>query len=402
MKEKVKKPKVRSSGQIVSRGRNVYLIRILLGTDINGKRLYLNETVHGNKRQAQKVKRERERERDSGQLIQDARISLNELLDRWLEEIAQFKVRRVTYDGYVAKINKHIRPTLGLKRLCDIKAFDVQKLYNELMRNGLSPTTVHHIHNILSPVMKQAIKWNLIAQNPCDVCELPKRRKKEMKYLDQDEVNIFLEQARGDRFFPVFALAIETGMRPEEYLGLQWRDIDFNNGKLSVRRALVIMKGGGFEFTEPKSAKSRRSIPLSASMLEILRNHRRDMLELKLKMGDAFQNNDLVFPSEVGTPVLSGNLDKRHFKKILKQAGLRKIRLYDLRHTMATMLLSKGVNPKIVSERLGHSSVALTLDIYSHVLPTMQLDATNHMEDLMFGSVNAVQESWNIPNLDLY
>ena len=106
--------------------------------------------------------------------------------------------------------------------------------------------------------------------------------------------------------------------------------------------------------------------------------------------------------SEGGTPVLSGNLDKRHFKKILKQAGLRKIRLYDLRHTMATMLLSKGVNPKIVSERLGHSSVALTLDIYSHVLPTMQLDATNHMEDLMFGSVNTVQESWNIPNLNLY
>lgn len=390
MKRKDKKPKVRSSGQIICRGKHVYLVRLLVGYDANGKRLYLNETVHGTKRQAQRVKREKERDRDNGQLIEPAAISINDFLDRWLDEIARIKVRRATYDGYRAKIDRHIRPRLGLKRLCDLQAYDIQKLYNDMMRKGLSAKTVRHVHNILSPALRQAVKWRLLIQNPCDLCELPKMVKKEMQCFDEEEVGIFLEHAKKDRFYPVFALAIATGLRPEEYLGLQWKDIDFTNRRLSVRRALVTVRGGGFEFTEPKTPQSRRSIPLSDSLLEMLRNHRKEILETRLRLGDAFADYDLVFPSEIGTPLLSGNLDRRHFKKILKEANLRKIRLYDLRHTMATLLLSKGVNPKIVSERLGHSSISLTLDTYSHVLPTMQLDATNHMENLMFRSVSGI------------
>ena len=208
-----------------------------------------------------------------------------------------------------------------------------------------------------------------------------------MSCFTSEETAIFLGHAKRDRYYCAFVLAIETGMRPEEYLGLQWKDIDFEHSRLSVRRALIVLKGGGFTFTEPKTSKSRRSIPLSQSAITALKAHRHVQLEARMKISDVYAVNDLVFPSEIGTPTMCGNLDRRHFKKIIKTAGLQKIRLYDLRHTMATLLLSKGIHPKIVSERLGHSSIALTLDTYSHVLPTMQEDATAQIERLMFGTL---------------
>nr|MBA2494669.1 site-specific integrase [Acidobacteriota bacterium] len=166
-----------------------------------------------------------------------------------------------------------------------------------------------------------------------------------------------------------------------------WKDIDFEQKALSVRRAIVWKrKGGGFTFTEPKTKKSRRSIPISNSVINALKTHRRNQLEAKLKLGAAYENLDLVFASEVGTPIQPKNLLDRHFRPLLKKAGLPSIRLYDLRHTTATLLLSAGENPKVVSERLGHASIVLTLDTYSHVLPTMQESATNKLEKMMFGT----------------
>jgi len=206
-----------------------------------------------------------------------------------------------------------------------------------------------------------------------------------MMYFTPKETAKFLEAAKGDKFFPTFLLAIETGMRPEEYLGLQWKDINFENKSLSVRRALVVKKGGGFIFTEPKTKKSRRSIPISNTVRKALKEHWRKQLAEKFKLGVAYENFDLVFASEIGTPLLHGNLLRRHFKPIRDKANLPKIRMYDLRHTTATLLLSAGENPKVVSERLGHASIVLTLDTYSHVLPTMQKTATDKIEKLMRG-----------------
>lgn len=227
----------------------------------------------------------------------------------------------------------------------------------------------------------------MIAQNPCELCELPRLEKTEMKYLSPEETKIFLEVAKDSKHFVVFLLVIESGMRPEEYLALQWKDIDFEQKALSVRRAIVWKrKGGGFNFTEPKTKKSRRSIPISNSVINALKIHRRKQLEAKLKLGAAYENLDLVFASEVGTPIQPKNLLDRHFRPLLKRAELPSIRLYDLRHTTATLLLSAGENPKVVSERLGHASIVLTLDTYSHVLPTMQESATNKLEKMMFGT----------------
>ncbi len=373
------------AGQIVKRGENAWYVRIFIGREANGKRKYFNKTIHGSKKDAQKFLTAKTREKDLGVLIEPASMPLNEYLDKWLEESAKNKLRARTFDNYESLLNCHVRKRLGAKRLSDIQAYDVQKLYNEMKKANYSPKTIRHVHNVLSSALKQAVRWKMLSQNPCELCELPRMEKTEMMYFTPKETQTFLDAAKDDKYYPAFLLAIETGMRPEEYLGLQWKDIDFENKALSVRRALVVKKGGGYIFTEPKTKKSRRSIPISNSLINALKTHRRNQLEERMKLGASYENLDLVFASEIGTPLLHGNLLRRHFKPIRDKAGLPKIRLYDLRHTTATLLLSAGENPKVVSERLGHASIVLTLDTYSHVLPTMQKDATIKMEKLMFG-----------------
>jgi integrase len=374
------------TGQIVKRGENTWYIRIFLGREAKGKRKYFNKTIHGTKKDAQKYLTAKTREKDLGVFVEPALMPLNQFLDRWLTEIAQNKLRARTFDNYESLLNCHVRKILGSKRLSDIQAYEVQKLYNDMKKAKYSPKTIRHVHNVLSSALKQAVRWKMIIQNPCEFSELPRMEKTEMMYFTPEETAKFLNAAKDDKFFSAFYLAIETGMRPEEYLGLRWKDIDFENKALSVRRALVVKKGGGFIFTEPKTKKSRRSIPLSNTAIKILKEYRRNQLEERMKLGADYQNLDLVFASEIGTPLLHGNLLRRHFKPIRDKADLPKIRLYDLRHTTATLLLSAGENPKVVSERLGHASIVLTLDTYSHVLPTMQKTATDKIEKLMFGS----------------
>lgn len=373
------------TGQIVKRGENTWYVRIFLGRDAEGKRKYFNKTIHGTKKEAQKFLTAKLREKDLGVFVEPASIPLNEFFDRWCEEIAKNKLRERTFNNYKSLYDCHIKEKLGLKRLCDIQSYEVQKLYNDMKNANYSPKTIRHVHNLFSSALKQAVKWKMLIQNPCDLCELPRMEKTEMKYFTPKETAKFLKAAQGDKYFAVFLIAIETGMRPEEYLGLQWKDIDFKKKVLTVRRAFVVCKGGGFIFTEPKTKKSRRSIPLSNSVINALKDHRRKQLEARLKLGANYQNFDLVFASDIGTPLLHQNLTRRHFKPIRDNAKLPKIRLYDLRHTTATLLLSAGENPKVVSERLGHASIVLTLDTYSHVLPTMQKEATNKIEKMMLG-----------------
>jgi integrase len=375
------------TGQIVKRGENTWYVRIFLGRDVNGKRKYFNKTIHGTKKDVQKFLTAKTREKDLGIFVEPASITLNEYLNRWLEEIAKPRIRASTFSSYESILKNYVRGKLGLKRLSDVQSHEVQKLYNNMTKQGLSSRTIRYTHVVLSSAMKQAIKWKMLNQNPCELCALPRLEKTEMKFLSPKETIRFLEAGKGTKHFIVFLLAIESGMRPEEYLSLQWKDIDFEQKVLTVRRAVVWKrKGGGFSFTEPKTKKSRRSIPISNSVLHTLKTHRRRQLEERIKLGADYQNLDLVFASEAGTPIQPKNLIDRYFKPLLEKAGLPNIRLYDLRHTTASLLLSAGENPKVVSERLGHASIVLTLDTYSHVLPTMQKTATDKLEKLMFGT----------------
>lgn len=373
----------RLDGSIIE---DTWLVRIFLGRQSDGKRKYFSKTIHGTKKDAQKYLNAKLREKDLGIFVEPGTESLNKYLDRWLTDTAKPRVRETTFEGYEWIVKKYIKKHLGTMRLSQLQGYQIQKFYNDLQREGLSARTVRYSHSVLSSALKQAVKWKMIFQNPCDECDLPKMQNAEMKCYSPVEVRKFLETAKTNKHYVLFLLIIQTGMRPEEYLGLQWKDVDLEEGVLSVRRAVKIRKGGGFYFTEPKTNKSRRSIPLSESLVAAMKTHRLNQLTAKMKIRDCYQDNDLVFATEIGTPLLIENLRNRHFEKIRVEAKLPKIRLYDLRHTTATLLLSAGENPKVVSERLGHASIVLTLDTYSHVLPNMQKDATSKLEKMMFGA----------------
>jgi integrase len=313
-------------------------------------------------------------------------MTLDVYLDKWLSSAARPRLREQTFNGYSELLVRYVRPALGSKKLSDVRPLDIQTLYTKMQEQGLSARSVRYTHAVLSSALKQAVKWLMLAQNPASLVELPRATRKEMKSLSPEDAAHFLSVAAEDRWGVIFSLALATGMRPEEYLALQWKDVDLEKGILIVQRALVRhRKGGGWTFTAPKTARSRRNIPIPVSIVSTLIAHKRRQAEERLRAGADYQVNDLVFATREGTPLSHRNLLKRHFKPILKRAGLPdSIRLYDLRHTCATLLLAANEHPKVVSERLGHASITLTLDTYSHVLPSMQQAASEKLESILF------------------
>lgn len=279
----------------------------------------------------------------------------------------------------------YVRPAIGEKRLADLRPLHLQALYSEMQARKLSARTVRYAHTVLFSAFGQAVKWRMLAHNPCEAVETPRQSRKEMQALSPEQAARFLEAAAQDRLGVLFGFALATGMRPSEYVGLQWKGIDTEKGIVTVQRTLAWRKGGGWYYDEPKTPRSRRNIPLPASTLRALMEHKRRQSEARLKAGPDYQNHDLVFATGDGTPLLLRNLIRRHFRPILKRAKLPEtLRLYDLRHTCATLLLATNEHPKVVSERLGHSTITLTLDIYSHVLPSMQQAASEKLENLLF------------------
>jgi integrase len=249
-----------------------------------------------------------------------------------------------------------------------------------------SARTIRYAHSILSMTLNEAVTWNLLIKNPCGFINLPKQEKKEMKAFSKGEAKRFIETAKQNKPGIILEFALTTGMRPEEYLAQQWSDIDFNERTATIQRALVWRKGEGWIFKSPKTRSSRRTIPLPLPLLKKLRRHKIKQAENRLKLGIGYENNNLVFATDLGTPIRYGNLDKRFFRPTLKEAGLASdFRLYYLRHSCATLLLVAGVNVKVVSEGLGHASIKTTSETYAQVLPGMQESATNEMSQMLYG-----------------
>lgn len=258
------------------------------------------------------------------------------------------------------------------------------------MQEGLSPTTVISFHKMLHLALDKAVHWGLVPRNVRDAVESPYVKRYEIQPLNSEQIQQFLTAARGNRLEALFVLALATGMRRGELLALKWPDINFSAGTLQVRRILTHMPAklngkGGYVEAEPKTEKSRRSISLASFALEHLKQHRVRQLEEKLKAGPVWKDNDLVFSSTLGGHLHTSRILFTQFKQLLKKAGLPDIRFHDLRHSSATMLLSLGVHPKVVQEILGHSQISMTMDIYSHVLPTMQREAMSKLNDALQG-----------------
>jgi len=251
-----------------------------------------------------------------------------------------------------------------------------------VLGQGLSATTVRQVHAILHRAFKQAVGWDLMYRNPTDFTTRPRVERVETTVLSPAQVQGFLAAADGTRYEAMFALAVMTGMRQGELLGLRWRDVDMDAVEIQVRHSLQRI-GGKFEFVEPKSVKSRRRIALGTRAIEALRRHRARQTEERLKIGQPWHDLDLVFTNKIGRPVEITNLTHRHFRPLLRKAGLPTIRFHDLRHTAATLMLGAEVNVKVVSEVLGHSQTAFTMDRYQHVSTAMQRRASEAVETLL-------------------
>jgi len=356
---------------------------------------YTVQTAKGPKRRyvSGKTRREVEEkltkakaERDGGLVFDAGDLTLGEYLDRWLSDSVRDAVKQSTFENYEYVVRRHLRPSLGRTKLKVLAPAQVQGLYRAKLDSGLSARTVQLIHTVLHKALKQAVRWGLVPRNVTDAVTAPKPAKeatKGIRVLNADQARTLLGAARGDRLEALYVLAITAGLREGELLGLRWQDVDLEGATLSVRQQLTRTKKDGLCFTTPKSPKSRRSVRLTRSAVEALERHRRRQLEEKSRLAGLWRDTGLVFTSTTGTPLDVGNLTYRSFRPLLEQADLSRIRFHDLRHTCATLLLSKNVNPKVVQERLGHANISETMDTYSHVLPSMQETAVNAMEDVL-------------------
>jgi integrase len=373
------------AGQLIKRGERTWLVRAFTGRDSEGRRRYHNKTIKGNKKDAEAYLRKVLTAVSTGTFIEPSPLTVAEYLDKWLEGAARPRVSERTADGYEALLKRYVREPLGHIRLEKLQPLDLQKVYGEMLARKLSAIVVRHTHAVLHNALKQAVKWNMLLRNPASLVELPKVQRKERRVLFPEEATSFLQAANEMPYGLLFEFALISGMRPEEYLALQWTDIDVERNTATVRRALVRRKKQ-WSFQEPKTARSRRTVFLPTPLVQKLISHKRKQAEQRLLAGAFWQANNLVFCSETGTPLSIPNLTYRYFRPILEKAELPRIRLYDLRHTCATLLLIAEENPKVVSERLGHSTIVLTLDTYSHVLPTMQQKATARLEKLLYSA----------------
>ena len=324
-------------GHIRARGKNTWAIVVELDRDpTTGKRHQKWITVHGSKKEAERRLAEVLHELNSGAYTEPAKITLGEFLDKWLEHI-QIKVRPVTLASYRGLIRQHIMPTLGHVPLAQLQPLDLQRFYAAKLRDGradgksggLSSRTVRYLHGLLREALGHAVKWRLVGQNAAEAAEPPRQIKHEMTALDPDAIQALLETLKGDRLYALYLLALTTGLRRGEILGLRWQDVDLDSAWLAVRQTLV-----------------------------------------KVNSRLVIQPDDygLVFCTTQGRPLNPSNL-RRHFMGALSRAGLPDIRIHDLRHTHATQLLNAGVNLKLVADRLGHATTRMTADTYAHVLP---------------------------------
>jgi integrase len=305
--------------------------------------------------------------RDGGLVFDTDNLKIKEYMTRWLTDSVRDTVRRSTFARYEQITRLHIVPVFGQTKLKHLSPAHVRGLYREKLNAGLSARTVQYIHPTLHKALKQAVADGLIPCNVTEAVKAPQPVKKEIRPLNAEQARTLLDTASGDRLEALYVLAVTAGMREGELLGLKWDDLDFDAGKLAVRRSLSITKDGP-AYELPKNGKGR-SIKLTARADEGLKRHKAAQNEERLSLDTLWQDHSLIFPGHAGQPMRAWSLTGGPFLRLLKRAALpEETRFHDLRHTCATLLLGRSVHPKIVQELLGHATISITLDTYSHVL----------------------------------
>jgi integrase len=309
-------------------------------------------------------------QQQQGHEFANERLTLEQFLGRWLEA-KRGTVRPGTWSRYEELVGLHVNPKIGRRRLARLRPEQLQQFYGELQASR-SPATVLKVHRMLHSAFKLAVRWGAMPQNTTELVIAPAVGRHEFDTFTAEQARRFLQAAQGDRLEALYVLAITTGMRQGELLGLRWQDVDLERRRLQLVRQL-------------KTRQSRRAVLLPELAATALVDHRARQAAEREQQGTCWEEHGLVFPNLAGRPLNPTNLRQRSFFPLLARAGLPRIRFHDLRHSCATLLLGEGVHPKIVSDLLGHSQIGITLDLYSHVTATMQAVAAEAMGRLLGG-----------------
>ena len=373
------------TGTIRKRAEKCYQIRVSMGFDPkSGKRRRHEKTIHGTRKEAERYMREFVQSYETGRVVQSSDQALKDYLLYWIDNAKAAKLAARTLYDYRQIVSLHFSGKIGKKALSHLRPLDIQDFYQTLSEYSLSVR--RQVHNILRPALRQAVNWALIDYNPCDKVEGPRAKRREKKNtiraMTKEQAQRFLAAAEEDRWAVLWHLLLATGIRPQEAYGLQWSEVDFERDTIQIVQSLYRRRGGGggWELQPPKTERSRRSIVVPKSVMDRLAKHRDDQAVERATSRLCTEDNDLVFASRKGEPLDERNLDQRHFKPILERVGLPKFRVYDCRHTTLTLLLLRNVPVKVVSEVAGHAGSTLTLDTYSHVLPSMRRMAAEELE----------------------
>jgi integrase len=370
-------------GHIEKRGKNSYSIAVSLGKDsTTGKYKQQWVSVKGTKKDAEKRLSEILNQLDNGTFLKPGKTTFAEYLEKWLSDYAKPNLSPRGFERYQGIITKHLIPDIGSITLTQLKPEHLQKHYTTKLNSGLSSGTVRYHHAVIHKALQTAVKWGLINRNVADGVDVPHVHHNEMQTWDEYEINRFLKASKDGQYYTLFHTALYTGMRRSELLALRWCDVDFIFSQISVSRSLHHLKDGSYIFTQPKSAKSKRTISLSSFAIVALHEHKKKQEEIRAPLGITLKDDDLVFSTLEGKP-LRPNTITRAWNLAAKHAGVKVIRLHDARHTHASLMLKAGIHPKIVQERLGHSTIAMTLDTYSHVTPGLQQAAAESFDKLL-------------------
>lgn len=351
-----------------------------------GKRKQKKKRGFNTKQEAAKALTKILNEINEGTYFQPTNMTVNQFMEIWFNE-RKLSVERTTYQNNLAFFKIYISPQIGSLKMFEVTPLILQQFVSALVRKtNLASSTIHKIFDVLKVSFTRGVKLKIIKENPVVLVDLPKVKKAEMKVWDTNQVNFFLENVtnikRPSKYITAYLLAILTGMRQGEILGLRWMDIDFHTKQIFISQTL---SHDGKELrNSTKTRAAKRAIHIPNVLINHLKIERKKFLEDKLKYGNEFEDNDLVVCTKIGKPVQSTNL-LRAFKNDSKKVGLPIIRFHDLRHTHATMLIQQNINPKVIQERLGHSSIGITLDIYSHVLPSMQQEVAEKLDEMLGG-----------------
>jgi integrase len=336
-------------------------------------------STHATRREAQAALGDKLTAIGRGSYVEPSKQTVGAYLAEWLDGRS---VRPSTLASYRHCVSRHVPEAMSATRLDRLTPEALESLYRKMRDTGLSGRTCAYVHTILRKALADAVRRGRLTRNVADLVERPKASSPEMRTWTAEELGRFLEHVRGERLYAAWTLAATTGLRRGEVLGLRWADVDLDAARVAVRQTLISVEYG-VQLSEPKTAKGRRSVALDPQTVAILREHRKHQVEERLAWGPAYHPSELVFTREDGFHIHPERFSDM-FEARVRRAGLPRIRLHDLRHTHATLALAAGVHPKVVSERLGHANIGITLDTYSHAIPALEEEAAATVAALVF------------------